>query len=85
MVKGHESELDKEEVESMIGHEVIMEIPHHEKVEEALSVKKPIVHHKPDHHVSERFKGVAADVAGIRYEPDLREPGFLDKLLDRFT
>jgi septum site-determining protein MinD len=84
MVKGHDSELDKDEVESMIGHEVIMEIPHHEKVEEALSVKKPIVHHEPDHHVSERFKGVAADVAGINYEPEIQRRGFFDRLLDTF-
>ena len=82
MVKGHDSELDKEEVESMIGHEVIMEVPHHEKVEEALSVKKPVVHHAPDHHVSERFKGVAADVAGLEYEMDLSRKGFFGRLLD---
>ena len=83
MVKDHESELDKEEVESMIGYDVIAEIPHHEKVEEALSVKKPVVHHEPDHNVSERFKGVSADIAGVSYEPDITEPGFFQTLLDR--
>ena len=83
MVKDHESELDKEEVESMIGYDVIAEIPHHEKVEEALSVKKPVVNHEPDHNVSERFKGVSADIAGVSYEPDITEPGFFQTLLDR--
>jgi len=33
--------------------------------------------------VSERFKGVAADLAGLEYEPDLSEPGLLEKLKDR--
>jgi hypothetical protein len=48
-------------------------------------MKKPVVHHDPEHHVSERFKGVAADIAGIDYEPDLSRQGFLSKLLDNFT
>ncbi|WEL19154.1 cell division ATPase MinD [Candidatus Nanohalococcus occultus] len=77
----HDSELESSEVESMIGHPVIMDVPEHEKVQEALAVKKPVVHHAPDHHVSERFKGVAAEVAGIDYEPDLSKKGFLSKLL----
>lgn len=81
---GHDSELTRDEVESMIGHRVLMEVPEHEKVQEALSVKKPVVHHEPDHHVSERFKSVAADVAGIEYEPDLREEGFISKLMNKF-
>ena len=82
--KNHDSELDAEEVESMIGHEVLMEVPEHDKFQEALSVKKPVVHHAPDHHVTERFKGVAADIAGIEYEPDLRKKGFISKLLQNF-
>jgi septum site-determining protein MinD len=82
--KNHDSELDAEEVESMIGHEVLMEVPEHDKFQEALSVKKPVVHHSPDHHVSERFKGVAAEISGIEYEPDLREKGFISKLLQNF-
>jgi septum site-determining protein MinD len=84
MVKGHESELSTEEVESMIGYEVLMEVPDHEKVQEALAAKKPVVHHEPDHHVSERFKKVAADVHGLEYEPDLEESGFLDRIFSRF-
>lgn len=84
MVKGHDAELSTEEVESMIGYEVLMEIPHHEKVEEALAVKKPVVHHEPDHHVSERFKGVAADVAGLDYEPQIQGDTFIDRVLKVF-
>ena len=84
MVKDHDSELSTEEVESMIGYKVLMEIPDHEKVQEALAAKKPVVHHDPDHHVSERFKKVAADVHGLEYEPKLQEEGFLDRIFSKF-
>ncbi|MFB6190616.1 MAG: AAA family ATPase, partial [Candidatus Nanohaloarchaea archaeon] len=83
-VQGHDSELDAEEVESMVGYEVLAEVPEDEKVQEALAVKKPIVHHEPDHHVSERFKGLAADIAGIEYEPDIEQKNFLERIVDRF-
>ncbi len=83
-VEDHDSELSREEVESMIGHDVIMDIPEHEKVKEALSAKKPVVHHAPDHHVSERFRAVAAEMAGVEYEPDLSEPGFFQRVMSRF-
>jgi len=84
-VKDHESELEPDEIESMVGHPVIMEVPEHSKVQEALAVKKPVVHHDPDHHVSERFKTVAADIDGIEYEPDLGRKGFVTRLLNKFT
>ena len=84
MVKDHDSELSTEEVESMIGYKVLMEIPDHEKVQEALAAKKPVVHHDPNHHVSERFKKVAADVHGLEYEPNLQEEGFLDRIFSKF-
>ncbi len=84
MVKEHDAELNTEEVESMIGHNVIMELPHHQKVEEALAVKKPVVHHEPEHHVSERFKGIAAEVSGVDYEPDITEEGIVNRLMKLF-
>lgn len=83
-VKEHESELNADEIESMVGHPVIMEVPEHEKVQEALAVKKPVVHHDPDHDVSERFKTVAADIEGIEYQPDLGSQGILSRLVDKF-
>ncbi|MFB6203746.1 MAG: cell division ATPase MinD [Candidatus Nanohaloarchaea archaeon] len=83
-VKDHDSQLDPEEVESMIGYDVMMEIPDHDIVEKALSVKKPAVHYDPDHHVSERFKAVAAELADVEYEADLSEDGLISRILDRF-
>jgi len=82
-VKDHESELDIGEVESMLGHQVIMDVPEHGKVGEALAVKN-LLHHEPDHHVSERFRSVAAELAGIEYEADLQEKGFISKLMNKF-
>ena len=82
-VNDHEAELEADEVESMLGYDVIMDIPEHNKVQEALAVKKPVVHHEPDHHVSERYKAVAADIAGFEYEPDIQEKGFFSKIVDR--
>ncbi|MFB6199922.1 MAG: cell division ATPase MinD [Candidatus Nanohaloarchaea archaeon] len=82
--KDNESELEDDEVESMLGYEVLMRVPEHDKIQEALSQKKPIVHHEPDHHVSERFKGVAAQLAGIEYEPEIEEEGLFSRILNRF-
>ncbi|MFB6208741.1 MAG: cell division ATPase MinD [Candidatus Nanohaloarchaea archaeon] len=82
-VNGRESELEDDEIESMLGHEVIMRVPEDEKVQEALAVKKPMVHHDPEHHVSERFRAVAAEVAGLDYEPEIEEEGLFSKLFNR--
>jgi septum site-determining protein MinD len=81
-VQDREDELDAKEIESMLGHRVLAEIPDDPAVRESLSVKKPVIHHEPDHHISERFKGVAADMAGFQYEPDLSGPGLLDRIKD---
>lgn len=83
-VNGHDAELERDEVESMLGYEVIMDVPEHNKVQEALAVKKPVVHHEPEHHVSERFRAVAAEVAGLEYEPEIKKEGFFSKLVSRF-
>jgi septum site-determining protein MinD len=82
--KDNDSELSADEIESMIGHPVLMEVPEDDKLQEALAMKKPIVHHDPEHHVSERFKGIAANLAGIEYEMDLRKQGFLSRLIQNF-
>lgn len=83
-VKDHEAELEADEIESMIGYDVIMEVPENEKVQEALAVKKPVVHHDPEHHMAQRFKSVAAEIDGIEYQPTLRKKSFLSRLMDNF-
>jgi septum site-determining protein MinD len=84
-VQDREDELDADEIESMLGHGVLAEIPDDPAVRESLSVKKPVIHHEPEHHVSERFKGVAADMAGLQYEPDISGPGLLDRIKERIN
>lgn len=80
-VKGHDAELSVEEVENMTGYPVVAEVPEHEVVEEAVANKSPVVHHEPDHHVAERFRKLAADLAGIDYVPEQKSSG--GGLLDR--
>jgi len=82
-VTDHSSELQTKEVESMLGHEVIIDVPEHDKIQESLAVKKPVVHHEPDHHVSERFKAVAAELSGLNYEPELKEENIFSKIINK--
>lgn len=82
-VSDKDGQLNPEEVESMLGHEVLAEIPQHGKIKEALSVKKPVVFHEDQHHVSERFKDMASDIAGINYDADVSPPGLVDKFKDK--
>ncbi len=68
-VKGKSHELTVEEVEDMVGHPVVADFPEHDDVERATSEKTTITRHQPDHHISEKFRALAADIAGIDYEP----------------
>jgi septum site-determining protein MinD len=83
-VKDHESELDVDEVEDMIGYPVVTEIPEHDVFDDAVSNKSPVVHHEPDHHVANRFRQLAADMAGIDYVPDQRSEGLFDRIMSFF-
>lgn len=81
-VKGSSSELESEEVESMIGYPVISSIPEDEDVQDSISLKKPLLHHKPKKNTSERFRKLAADIADIDYEHKVRESkGFFSRML----
>ncbi|MDY6776742.1 MAG: cell division ATPase MinD [Candidatus Nanohaloarchaea archaeon] len=84
-VKGHDSELDVDEVEDMTGYPVVAEIPEHEIVDESIANKSPVVHYEPDHHVSERFRKLAADLAGVEYVPErARGGGLFDRIKSFF-
>lgn len=84
-VKDHDAELSVEEVEDMTGYPVVADVPEHDVVEEAVSNKSPVVHHEPDHHVSEEFRELAANLAGIDYVPDKsRGDGFFDRVMSFF-
>lgn len=81
-IKGRDHELTEEEVEDMIGHPVVASFPEHDDVERATSEKSTITRHQPDHHISEKFKVLAADIAGIDYRP--RNRSFFDRMMDWF-
>lgn len=83
-VKGTDAELDTQEVEDMIGYPVVTTIPENDAVEEAISNKAPIVHHEPDHHVAERFREIAAELAGVDYRPQRTQQGILDRIKSWF-
>lgn len=80
--EGKDHELTSEEVEDMIGHPVVAEVPEHDHMKDAVSRKTPIIHHKPDHDLSHRFKELASDIAGLEYERP--ERSVLDRLRDMF-
>ncbi|MCJ7429151.1 MAG: cell division ATPase MinD [Candidatus Nanohaloarchaeota archaeon QJJ-5] len=77
-----DDELTNDEVEDMVGHPVVAEMPEHGKMKEAVARKTPIIHHEPDHHLSEKFRGLAADIAGLDYEPS--PPGFVERMRQLF-
>lgn len=79
-IRGHDAELSTEEVENMTGYPVVAEVPDHDKVEEAIANKSPIVHHEPDHHVAETFRKLAADMAGIDYLPEQNQKGLIGRI-----
>lgn len=81
-VKGRPHELSVEEVEDMIGHPVVAHLPEHDDVEIATSEKSTITEHQPDHHISDKFRSLAADIAGIDYQP--KERGLFDRIRDWF-
>ncbi|MDY6788356.1 MAG: cell division ATPase MinD [Candidatus Nanohaloarchaea archaeon] len=80
-VKGKSHELSLEEVEDMIGHPVVAEMPEHDDVERATSEKTTITGQSPNHHVSQKFRALAADIAGIDYEP---RKNLFDRVMDLF-
>lgn len=83
-VKGADAELTMEEVEQMTGYPVVQTVPEHTVVDDAVSKKAPVIHHEPDHHVSERFRELAADLAGVNYEPERKVRGLIDRIKSFF-
>lgn len=84
-VKGTDAELSNQEVEDMIGYPIVAEVPEHDMVDDAVSNKTPAVNHDPRHHVSERFRVLAAELAGIDYEPRRTRESFFDRVKNWFT
>lgn len=79
-VKDHPSELDIDEVESMVGYPVVGVVPEEEGVQESISLKKPLIHHKPHSEASQEMKKIAADLIGLDYTPKRRRKGIFSRI-----
>ncbi|MCJ7450408.1 MAG: cell division ATPase MinD [Candidatus Nanohaloarchaeota archaeon QJJ-9] len=79
---GGKHELSPEEVEDMIEHPVLAVIPQNKLVPRSISEKTPIIDFRPEHHISERFRSLAADIAGIDYEP--KKQSIFSKIREMF-
>ncbi len=71
-------ELTPDEVEQMVGHPVVSVLPEEDVMKESVTKKKTILDHDPDHHISHRFRGLAADLAGLEY--DIPSRGLMHRL-----
>ena len=61
-------ELNKENVEAMLGVKVIAEIPYDDMVNNSLNIKYPVVYAYPDASSTTAFKRLAAALIGERYD-----------------
>lgn len=81
-VTGQGHELTAGEVEEMIGHDVLAEIPHDTRFEESVAEKTPLLHRHPKSKPAIEVKKLAADLADLDYKP---ERSVMDILRDLFA
>ena len=75
-----EHELKPREVEEMVGHPVVSVFPEEDIMKESVTRKSTVIDHDPDHIISHKFRGLAADIAGLDYEmPDV-EKGLMNRI-----
>ena len=75
-----EHELKPREVEEMVGHPVVSVFPEEDIMKESVTRKSTVIDHDPDHIISHKFRGLAADIAGLEYEmPDV-EKGLMNRI-----
>lgn len=77
--EGKEHELKPREVEEMIGHPVVSVVPEKDIMKESVTRKSTVLDHMPDHNISHKFRGLAADIAGLEYEMP-EKGGFMSRL-----
>jgi len=66
-VSGYRGELEKEDVESLLGRPVISQIPLDEKVAESIAAKNPIIRWYPYSNASNEMRRLAASLVGARF------------------
>jgi septum site-determining protein MinD len=80
---GDKAELDKANIEALLGCPTLGIIPEDPSVKRALAMKQPVVHSHPDSPAAIAFKRIAASMLGQSYEPSVRreEPDAIAQLL----
>ena len=79
---GKPSDLSIEEVEALLGHQVIAELDDHDTVQDALASKTPVVHFAPDSKPAHEIKRLAASLVGLEYTVPVQKDktGFFSKI-----
>jgi len=79
-VKRRQYELTKTEIEEMVGHPVIAEIPEDRNVSKSLFAKTPVVNYSPSSPAAIEFKKLAHNLTG---RPFLERPRFSLNIVER--
>ena len=84
-VTGKKSELNAEDVESLLGYPVVSIIPEDPLFHDSLAAKTPLVYYAPKSKAAYEIKKLAASLAGINWEGNYEEKqGLFSKLLSLF-
>ncbi|MFB6242298.1 MAG: cell division ATPase MinD [Candidatus Nanosalina sp.] len=63
-VRDEDHEVDVEDVEELVGEEVIGEVPDHKHVRESIALRDPVVSYKPDSRAAHAIEDVAYRIRG---------------------
>ncbi len=69
-VSGRKHEMSIPEISSMLDMEVLVVIPEDASVPEGISMRTPVVHHRPNAPSSREMQRLAARLVGRYYEPE---------------
>ena len=84
-VTGKSSELDIQDVESLVGYPVISVIKENPLFHESLAAKTPLVYYNPRDEDALKIKKLAADILGINWEmPRIEQRSFIQRILSFF-
>lgn len=79
--KDSRGELKESEIREMLdGLPVLAKIPHDEKVPEAIAMKKPVVHHKPNSNVSNEMRRLASNLVNEKIDFENRQRGIFERI-----
>ncbi len=84
-VTGKKSELDVDDIESLLGYPIVSIIREDPLFQESLAAKTPLVYYAPKSRSALELKRLAAEIAGIEWRmPNVNEGGLLQRLINLF-